>query len=209
MTNEKPYHHGNLQKVLVDLAYEGAREHGPDAIALRDMARQAGVSPMAVYRHFENQNALLQAVTVRILDTLAESMREQLAKYPTGSVDSILDTLQKLHAICYGYVMFSQREPKLFRTIWSKNVEHATALELEARDDEPYRLLSDNIDALVRQGYLREDDSMAAKLNLWSTAHGLAVLAIEGPLRTAPAKQREKIVRNILDMTLRGIKSTS
>ena len=62
-TRGQPYHHGNLRPVLVDTAVELARTTGPDGVVLREVARRAGVSHNAAYRHFADRAALLAEVS--------------------------------------------------------------------------------------------------------------------------------------------------
>src|SRR5713226_4202940 len=58
----KPYHHGDLKRVLVDAALRLAEEGGAEGVSVREAARRAGVSPGAPFRHFPNRVALLTAV---------------------------------------------------------------------------------------------------------------------------------------------------
>lgn len=58
----RPYHHGDLRRVLIDAALQLAGEGGPDAVSVREAARRAGVSPGAPFRHFPSRDALMQAV---------------------------------------------------------------------------------------------------------------------------------------------------
>src|SRR6201996_8080690 len=58
----KPYHHGDLRRVLIDAALKLAEEGGPEAVSVREAARRAGVSPGAPFRHFESRSALMTAV---------------------------------------------------------------------------------------------------------------------------------------------------
>src|SRR5207302_9175618 len=60
--SQRPYHHGDLRRVLIDAALELVGEGGPDAVSVREAARRAGVSPGAPFRHFENRAALMNAV---------------------------------------------------------------------------------------------------------------------------------------------------
>ena len=60
-----PYHHGNLKEALVDTAMEMIDTDGLDAITLRDITQRLGTSRSAVYRHFENKEALILGVITR------------------------------------------------------------------------------------------------------------------------------------------------
>jgi 3-phosphoglycerate kinase len=59
---QKPYHHGDLRRVLIDAALQLVSEGGMDAVSVREAARRAGVSPGAPFRHFASRDALMQAV---------------------------------------------------------------------------------------------------------------------------------------------------
>ena len=58
----KPYHHGDLRRVLIEAALQLAGEGGADAVSVREAARRAGVSPGAPFRHFPSRDALMKAV---------------------------------------------------------------------------------------------------------------------------------------------------
>ena len=58
-TAPKPYHHGDLRRVLIDAALQLVGEGGPDAVSVREAARRAGVSPGAPFRHFASRDALM------------------------------------------------------------------------------------------------------------------------------------------------------
>ena len=74
----KPYHHGDLKRVLIDAALGLVEEDGVEAVSVREAARRAGVSQAAPYRHFVDKRALLgaiaeegfRALTQRMLPTL-------------------------------------------------------------------------------------------------------------------------------------------
>src|SRR2546427_8826755 len=57
----KPYHHGDLRRVLIDAALQLVGEGGAEAVSVREAARRAGVSPGAPFRHFPSRDALMQA----------------------------------------------------------------------------------------------------------------------------------------------------
>src|SRR5690349_4984776 len=61
---KRPYHHGDLRAALLDRAGNVLRERGSDALSLRELARDIGVSPGAPSRHFMNKQALLDALAL-------------------------------------------------------------------------------------------------------------------------------------------------
>jgi AcrR family transcriptional regulator len=62
-TSEKaPYHHGDLRRSLLDAALGILHQDGIGAVSLREVARAAGVSHNAPYRHFPSRDALLAGV---------------------------------------------------------------------------------------------------------------------------------------------------
>ena len=61
----RPYHHGNLRKTLVEAGVELARTGGPDAVLLRAVSRQAGVTHNAAYRQFADHDELLDGAPQR------------------------------------------------------------------------------------------------------------------------------------------------
>ena len=58
----KPYHHGDLRRALMDSADAILEREGPNALSLRAVAREAGVSPAAPYHHFKDKDELLSAI---------------------------------------------------------------------------------------------------------------------------------------------------
>ena len=69
---KRAYHHGNLRAALVEAALHAIAEHGPDGFTLRDVARRAGVSPAAPYRHFQDKDGLFAAVVAECADRLGQ-----------------------------------------------------------------------------------------------------------------------------------------
>src|SRR6266404_3557169 len=65
MRRPKPYHHGHLREVLLQAAIQLIAEVGPAAFTLREVARRAGVSHNAPYRHFPDREDLLAAVAAQ------------------------------------------------------------------------------------------------------------------------------------------------
>src|SRR5580658_10876521 len=76
MAPERPYHHGNLKPALLRAAVELIAEVGPAAFTLREVARRAGISHNAPYRHFREKDELVAAVAAEGFERLAEALSE-------------------------------------------------------------------------------------------------------------------------------------
>src|SRR5262247_3375139 len=79
MSERNPYHHGNLREALLKAAIRLIAEVGPTAFTLREVARRAGVSHNAPYRHFEDKEALLAAVATEGFLLLSAALRDARA----------------------------------------------------------------------------------------------------------------------------------
>src|ERR1700734_1110336 len=73
---ERSYHHGDLRNGLLDAARAILEEQSLGALTLRAVARRAGVSHAAPYRHFPNHEALLVELSIEGFDELRESLAE-------------------------------------------------------------------------------------------------------------------------------------
>ena len=104
--SDRPFHHGNLRAVLLEQAETVLRERGIDALSLRELAREAGVSHGAPRSHFIDRNALLDALAERGFVRLADEVREAAAKAPG-------DYVRTLRAAGTAYLRFGLREPAL------------------------------------------------------------------------------------------------
>src|SRR5919198_104925 len=76
---ERPYHHGALREALLEQAERTVRERGADALSLRELAREVGVSHGAPRRHFPDRQALLDAVAEAGFERLGVELRSALA----------------------------------------------------------------------------------------------------------------------------------
>jgi AcrR family transcriptional regulator len=74
MSTTRPYHHGDLRRVVLDAAVAALLETGPAGLSLRDLARRAGVSHAAPAYHFGDKAGLLTAVAAEGFDLLAEAL---------------------------------------------------------------------------------------------------------------------------------------
>lgn len=159
------YHHGDLRAALVLAALEMLEAGEP--FSLRAVARRAGVSTAAPYRHFADREALESALAVHGLEELMSELAGD-RELPASAVE--------IGDLAVGYVRFALRRPALFRLMFGRPCDD--------RDDERVRAAAALHDYLedVMTAVLPQADPAAPATAAWSLAHGLAFLHLDGKL---------------------------
>jgi len=202
VSRTQPYHHGNLRPVLVETAVELARSTGPDGVVLREVARRAGVSHNAAYRHFEDRAALLAEVADSAMAQLEEAMRARADA--VTEADPALRAVRRLGETGRAYVHFAITEPGLFAVAFT-SPEGVAVHRDPATLGGPYAFLNSVLDELVEVGALAPDLRQGADVACWAMVHGYAELHVHGPLREVPAELRDAMLESVLDVIQRGL----
>ena len=178
---------GAVREGLVAAGLELARTGGPDAVVLREATRVVGVVPNAAYRHFADRDELLAAVCSAAMGELADRMAAGVARV-RGRYGDPAAAGQRLGAIGTAYLEFAREEPGLFAAAFAVPQQHAYGLPDDGTgpDRSPLGQLRDALDELVVAGVLRPERRDGIEYPIWSTVHGLAMLAGSGPLRDVP-----------------------
>ncbi len=173
---ETPYHHGDLRQALIDGALALINEK-KDArtLSLREVARRAGVSNAAPYRHFADKDALLAA--------LAEKGFRMLTDFLRDGVDSVEDPLLGLQASGVAYVRFAIAHPSYYRVMFSAfQPGESTCPELSEAGQASFAVLVEAIVAAQAAGKAKSGDPQQLAWVAWALVHGLAMLIIERQL---------------------------
>ncbi len=190
----------DLKSELVGIAVGILESEGADALSLRDVAKAAGVSHMAPYRHFDSKNALLAAVAETGFSDLVSSIDTALSGASTAALKS--------RAIGFAYIRFARRRPALFRLMFGP---HHTDVDqfpnlaeaVQAARNRLFRAVS-----LLDQDAAKGESENAETIGIaiWSLVHGLANLLIDGRIDMAPEPDaEEKLVNEVLDIIGRAV----
>ncbi len=174
VAHPRPYHHANLRKTLLDAAVVLIGEVGPRAFTLREVARRAGVSHNAPYRHFASKDELLVAVAVEGFDRLAAMLLDWQAR---GS-----SPLERLEECGCGYVEFALNWPEHFLVMFDLPAALRDRCKDEAVGQNAFRVLLDCITTAQKSGDFPAGDPLPLAWTSWSLVHGIAKLAISGNL---------------------------
>src|SRR6478609_2411093 len=105
-SHERPYHHGDLRRVIVKAALEILRETQSLEFSLRELARRAGVSHNAPYKHFSDKRELLAAVSAAGFEMLTKRMTNEIARHH--------DSREQLFGMLRAYVEHGVENPALY-----------------------------------------------------------------------------------------------
>jgi AcrR family transcriptional regulator len=168
VVSDRPYHHGNLRETLLEQAVATLRTDGLDALSLRELARQAGVSHAAPRRHFADRQALLDALAIEGFQRLGADLRE------AASGD---DPLQpRLRRAAHAYVAFAVRDAALLELMFAGKHDET----IEKASEEAFASVLELILTGQAQAVLAPGDPEQVGLILLSTIHGVAALRVAG-----------------------------
>jgi len=187
---DRPYHHGHLRAALLDEAERTLREQGIDALSLRDLARQAGVSHAAPRRHFADRQALL--------DALAEAGFTRLGAEVSAAIDGAgKDYQARLRAAATAYVHFATADAALLQLMFSEK-NSRTLPEPSVR---LFATVSGLIDQGQQAGVLPPGDPDRLRLLLLATLQGVAALIISGGVAEG---QADALITDAVTLFTRG-----
>lgn len=183
------YHHGDLRQALLETTLRLVAERGAEGFSLREAAREVGVSPAAAYRHFADKPALLAALAAEGHGRLAAAMEKGAARVDEAAPPPAR-AAERFVAIGRAYVEFALKNSSFFRVMFGpacQGEDFEPCCAPSGRD--PYRILSDTLDELVRTGAIPPARRAGAEIPAWSAVHGLATLLVDGALPVT-ARQR-------------------
>jgi AcrR family transcriptional regulator len=182
----KPYHHGDLRNALLDAA-RALLEEGPlSELSLRAVARRAGVSHAAPYRHFPNHESLLVELAAEGFGELRGEIAAVAAQKGAES-----DRIAKIGA---AYMRFVARRPALARLMFGP--------QLPNRDRFPdLSAAADSIGAEI--GAQLHDPALG--LGVWAAVHGLALLILENVVDLGQRRSGLDVLPSRAEILLRSL----
>jgi AcrR family transcriptional regulator len=174
MRTPRSYHHGNLKQALLEASLKLIRKVGSEGLTLREVARQAGVSHSAPYRHFRDKEELLAAVATEGFNRLTESLKNAAAP---GS-----RAMDRFRLSGRGYVQFALKYPQHFAVMFDAPRRFDLYPEMHAAGECAFNTLVRYVEACQAEGSLPPGDSRPLALPAWAMVHGIAKLAIGGQL---------------------------
>jgi AcrR family transcriptional regulator len=181
-TDKSSYHHGDLRRALVDAARDLVRESGPQVLSLREVARRAGVSQTAPYRHFADRRALVAAVATEGFRDLNTRILKAVHTAENGK--------QALRVVAEQYVAFAVDRESEYRLMFGSELAHSDDLaELGQASRAVFDLLRSGISELKEQSLIADRSVDDVAVTCWATMHGLVMLVLDGQVPGGDGKR--------------------
>ena len=170
------YHHGDLRNALIDAALAQISVVGARALSLREVARTAGVSHTASYRHFPSKESLLAAIAEQGFVMLGDAVGAAVQAHPD-------DPLAALQASGIAYVEFGVQYPHHLQIMFGGVIgDHADHPGLKQAAEGAYERLREAVRNAQKSGFIRTGDERIIALASWAQVHGLALLIAGGQI---------------------------
>ena len=196
----RPYHHGDLRRVLIDAALQLAAEGAE--VSVREAARRAAVSPGAPFRHFPNRDALMAAVAQEAQRRFRVEIEAALSSVPAA------DPLARFRAFGLAYLRWAMRNPAHFEIISTgRYFAHGSSAEL-TRDNAELIALTERILAeAAEQGLLRPADLKRIQIAGRALVYGFARMNLDGhfPRWGVEEGEIERMAEGVIDLFIAGI----
>ncbi|MCR9126413.1 MAG: TetR/AcrR family transcriptional regulator [Rhodobacteraceae bacterium] len=196
---KRGYHHGNLRQALVDAALELITDKGPTGFTLSEAAKQAGVTPAAVYRHFEGREDLIAEAARQGYEIFADLMEYA---YQSGQPSA----LAAFEATGRAYLAFARRHPGHYIAMFESGISVNRTAGLAAAAQRSKDVLEQAAADLSQ--HIPADKRPPASMfsaHVWAMSHGVVELfARNAPGRVSPFPP-EDLLETGIGIYLRGL----
>ncbi len=158
----------NTRGVILEHAFKELSRKGLHRFSLRAVGEAAGLSVMAVYRHFKNKEDLLFAVG----EEAFEAFHELVAAIPDGPIEKWLRKMAR------AYVLFALDTPGRFDAcfILRTRVERVYPQDFSAGKSPVISVMAQRIQAAQVERQVKPEEALELALSMWAQMHGLVML---------------------------------
>lgn len=196
---KRGYHHGNLRQALVDAALELIEHKGPTGFAVSEAAKQAGVTPAAVYRHFEGRDDLIAEAARQGYEIFADLMEHA---YDTGQPSA----LASFEATGRAYLAFARKYPGYYVAMFESGISINRTPELALAARRAFSVLERAAEELSK--HIPPDKRPPPQMfsaHIWALSHGVVELFARGSPGTKSPFPPEDLLESGIGIYLRGL----
>lgn len=196
---KRGYHHGNLRQALVDAALDLIEAKGPTGFTLSEAAKQAGVTPAAVYRHFAGREDLIAEAARQGYEIFADLMEYA---YQSGQPSS----LASFEATGRAYLAFARKHPGHYVAMFESGISTNRTPELAQVSGRASGVLEKAAEALSdRIPPEKRPPPQMFSAHIWAMSHGVVELFARGAPGTKSPFPPEDLLETGIGIYLRGL----
>ena len=186
--SKRTYHHGDLERALVDTALLMIQQDGLQALTLRGVGARLGVSRTALYRHFDGKEALLARVASEGFKRFHEALSSAVARAEARRGDPMA-------AMAVAYSQFARSHPSHYQTMFSGVLTDGKRYpELQRCGEAAFNVLVDAIRRGQADGRIRCGNPVPLAEITWALSHGIATLGMANQVPEPPHTLEELAV---------------
>jgi AcrR family transcriptional regulator len=168
--NKTTYHHGDLRSALLDAALTVINEAGSSQLTIREVARRAGVSHTAPYRHFADKDELIVAVVEQGFELLQQTMQTEKDAAPK-------DPISQFAASGTAYIDFALQHPAYYRVMYSGDLLTSDGHKsLQHTSSNTFAQMVDDITTCQQLNIVKSGNPALQALAILSTVHGFVTM---------------------------------
>jgi AcrR family transcriptional regulator len=195
------YHHGDLRNSLLAAAEPLLAQKGVTALSLREVAKAAGVSHTAPYRHFHDKTALIEALAAEGFYRLQQGCEEAQTSYPDKPERQLLEAGM-------AYLFFAIEKPAIVHLMFGGVISlDDCGVDLKQAADAAFASLVQIVSNGQKAGIYQKANVIDLTMTAWSTVYGLSLMITAGlpPTQTKTRAQVRKMGKTIADILLAGM----
>lgn len=196
---KRGYHHGNLRQALIEAALTLVEERGPTGFTLSEAAKTAGVTPAAVYRHFEGREDLIAACALEGYRIFGDLMEHAF----NGGQPSALAAFERTGR---AYLAFARKYPGHYITMFESGISIQRTPDHYAAASRALGVLEEAAGRLAAR--LPEDHRPPPQMvssHIWALCHGVVELFARGSPGTQAPFPPEDLLESGIGVYLRGL----
>lgn len=196
---KRGYHHGNLREALIEAALVLIEEKGPTGFTLSEAAKQAGVTPAAVYRHFAGREDLIAEIAHRGYLIFGDVMEYALSSTKTSD-------LAAFEATGRAYLAFARKYPGHYVAMFESGVSINLNPELAHAANRAMDVLHQAAARL--SAHIPADKRPPPQMfsaHIWAISHGVVELFARGSPGTKSPFPPEDLLETGIGIYLRGL----
>lgn len=149
-------------------------ERGIEAVTMRQLAAELGVSPMTPYRYFQDKDDILAAVRAQGFDRFADALEKAAAE--------ATDPVERSRVMGEAYLGFALEHPHTYKLMFDLGQpEEQRFPDLVAASARAREMMRHNVRGMLDAGLIEGDLDMVAHV-FWASIHGVVVLGLAGKL---------------------------